>query len=80
MGRIIILESTLSFLGLGGQPPPDAELGFPDSGRPPCTSAGRGGPRPFPDSRSWIVVLGVNLLATRSATPFEPANRPVRAR
>jgi hypothetical protein len=59
VGRIIILESTLSFLGLGWNADPRA--GVLISGTPPSMSAGVVD-GDVPGIAIMLVVLGVNLL------------------
>jgi peptide/nickel transport system permease protein len=76
VGRIIILESTLSFLGLGVQPPtPSWGSDLRDAAvyvrRAWWTAA-------FPGLAIMVVVLGVNLLGDALRDVFDP--RTVRAR
>ena len=76
VGRIIILESTLSFLGLGVQPPtPSWGSDLRDAAvyirRAWWTAA-------FPGLAIMVVVLGVNLLGDALRDAFDP--RTVRSR
>ena len=73
VGRIIILESTLSFLGLGVQPPTPA-LGLRPAGRrrlrPPGVVDGD-----VPGAGDHVVVLGVNLVGDALRDVLDPRTR-----
>ena len=78
VGRIIILESTLSFLGLGVQPPtPSWGSDLRDAAtyirRAWWTAA-------FPGLAIMVVVLGVNLLGDALRDAFDPRTVASRAR
>jgi peptide/nickel transport system permease protein len=71
MARVIIIESALSFLGLGVQPPTRRA----DAPTAACICPPRGGSPPS-QSRILVTVLGINLLGDGCGTPRPPPEDP----
>ena len=69
MARVIIIESSLSFLGLGVQPPTPTWGGMLADGRGyiDCVVAGH-----VSRSRDLVTVLGINLLGDGLRDALDP--------
>jgi peptide/nickel transport system permease protein len=76
VARIILLESGLSYLGLGVQPPLPTWGNMLSDGRLYLTSAWWFST--FPGLAIMIVVLGVNLFAEGLRSVYDPRNRKLR--
>ena len=73
LGQTILIESALSYLGLGAQPPRRA--GATWWSRADSTWPRPGGSRPFPAWRSSLTVLGFNLFGDGLRDALDPALR-----